>query len=126
MKTFVKISSVIFMCSVCTSLFAAQKFIIKYKPTPSQSAFLLAHHGSNEAKELIRIQMMEKLSQEKVDALSQAAGVTATDSYPIFTGAHVIFLSKDLDRKKTEQFIHNVKTDTSVEYIVEDQLLGIR
>ena len=126
MKTFVKISLAVFMCSLCTSLFAAHRFIIKYKPTPAQSFFLLAHHGSEEARELIRVQMMEKLSREKVDALSRAAGVKARDSHPIATGAHVIILSEDLDRKKTEHFIHNVKKNNSVEYIEEDQLRGVR
>jgi hypothetical protein len=124
MKTFVKISLIIFMCCVCAPAIAASRFIIKYKPNEAQAAFLLAHRGIDEkwAKAQIRVQMMGNLSQEKIDVLSKAAGAQAKDFQALCTGSHVIMLSKDLDEKQTRQFIRNVQQDNSVEYIEEDKI----
>jgi len=123
MKTFIKISLTILACGLCISAMAANRFIIKYKLNEAQISFLSAHSGADEkkAKAQIRAQMMEKISKEKIDALSKAAGVQAEDSHALATGAHVITLSEHLDEKQTEQFISNVKQDNSVEYIEEDK-----
>ena len=122
MKTFIKTGLIIFTCGLCMSAMAANRFIVKYKPTEAQTSYLLARSGIDEkkAKAQIREQMMERISKEKVDALSRAAGVQVKDSHAIATGAHVIILNGHLDEKQTEQFIRNVKQDNSIEYIEED------
>ncbi|CAL7963464.1 exported hypothetical protein [Gammaproteobacteria bacterium] len=124
MKAFTKISLTILACCLCMSAMAANRFIIKYKPSESQTSFLEAAVDKKKAEAEIRAQMMEKISNEKIDALSKAVGipgVQAKESHPLATGAHVIILSNQLDEKQTEQFISTVKQDTSVEYIVEDK-----
>lgn len=66
-----------------------------------------------------------KPSLEQLDALSKAASVVVTDVKATYRntlgiGAHVITLSKDLDKKQTDQFINNVKQDKNIEYIEEE------
>ncbi|CAL7963461.1 hypothetical protein GAMM_40286 [Gammaproteobacteria bacterium] len=122
MKAFIKTCLMIFACGLYVSAIATNRFIIKYKPNESQTSFLLAHGGADENK--AKTEMMEKISNEKIDTLSKAVGipgVQARDSHPLATGAHVIILSKYLDEKQTEQFISTVKQDNSVEYIEEDK-----
>ncbi len=126
MKPNFKIISILIMCGISVQAMATNRFIIKYKPNATQAAFLLAHQGvdKKKAEEYVREQLMWPLSQEKIDALSKAAGVQAKDFMSIATGAHVIILTKDLNEKQTEQFIRIVQQDNSVAYIVEEGMLS--
>ena len=134
MNAYIKIIITIALSSLCISTMAANTFIVKYKLTESQKAFLSFHSGSDSKKTeaKIRAELAKDLSLEQLDALSKAADVKidskgtkirATDSYPLAIGAHVITLSEDLDKIQTKQFISNVEQNSDVEYIEEDREL---
>ena len=89
-------------CLVAT---AADRFIIKYKLSDTQNAYL---------------------SEEQLAALSKAANnVQVIELQPLATGAHVIALDKDLDEAKTKKFIRNVEQDSSIDYIEENEIIKI-
>ena len=135
MNTYIKTTIAIVLFSLCIPTMAANRFIVKYKLNESQLAFLSSHSGvdAKAAKEKIREELMEKLSKEQLDVLSKAVDklntlstankIQVTDSHSLGTGAHVIKLSEDLDKTQTEQFIHNVEQDNSIEFIEEDKIV---
>lgn len=124
MNKYIKTIVTIALCGLCIPVMAADRFIIKYKLSESQKAFLSSHTGADakEAKAKIREELMQKLSKEQLDALSATAKAQVTDSHSLANGAHVIKLSKDLDEKQTEQFIHDVEQYNNIEFIEEDKI----
>lgn len=99
MKTFIRLCLSIIACSLGVSAMATNRFIVKYK----QNKFQVA--------------------EKKIGELLKKIGVQVENSYVLPTGAHVIILNKDLDKKQTEQFINSFKQDDSIEYIEEDQII---
>lgn len=105
--------------SVCAT--AADRFIIKYKPTTEQSRLLL--QGGAKAQ-IAAQQMMKPLSKSQIKSLSKLAdGVTVKEINQIATGAHVIITGKNLDEIETKSFIDNVSKRSDVKYIEEDRIL---
>ncbi len=131
MNMYVKTVFTIVLCISCMTAIAADRFIVKYKLSESQKAFLASHAGADakEARAKIRKELRERLSNEQIDALSKAAEVKeavkiqATDWHSLGDGAHVIILSEDLSEAQTEKFINNVSQYNDIESIEEDKEL---
>lgn len=107
----------------CLSMLAnaENRFIIKYKPTESQSKQLAA--GGIQAK-IARVSMASPLSKAQINTLSHIQNnASVTEINQIATGAHVIITSKNLNQEQTDSFIKQVKQQQDVEYIEVDQLL---
>lgn len=124
MNMYIKTIFTIVLCSSCMTAIAADRFIVKYRLSESQKAFLSSHAGvdAKAAKAKIREELMQSLSKEQLDALSTAAKAQVTNSRSLANGAHVITLNKNLDEKQTEQFIHDVEQYNDIEFIEEDKI----
>lgn len=115
-----KIGLVLISCCVYTTTMAANRFIIKYKPTEPQARLLAK--GGKSAK-TARAQMIQPLSRSKLAKLSNISGSHVTELHAIATGAHVIILDKDLNPEQTQELIKNIEQDSNIAYIEEDRLL---
>jgi serine protease len=100
---------------------AADRFIVKYKPTAAQSKMLVQGGASSK----IAIEQMQKpLSRARLKSLSNfASGIDIQEINQMATGAHVIILNKNLNEKETANFMHSVKEESGIDYIEKDQIL---
>ncbi len=97
---------------------AANRLIIKYKPTQTQLGLLSS--GQISKVELAKEQM-KPLSTKQVSRLSELAGMKVKDFNPVGTGAHVIVLEKDVDPDTLQKIINKIAKETNVLYIEEDK-----
>ncbi len=97
---------------------AVDKLIIKYKPTSNQSSAMARGALSREG---LRAQQMQQLSTNSLQKISTAAGIKVQEVNRIGTGAHVIQLANDVSENELQQIIKNIKSDPSVDYVVEER-----
>lgn len=124
MNTYIKNAITTILFGLCMPTMAADTFIVKYKLNETQKAFL-SSQGVTDTKRVnakTRELLMEKLSKERLDALSAAAETQVTDLRSLATGAHVIKLSQDLNEIQTEQFINSVKQYNDIDFIEENKI----
>ena len=130
----VVVTAVLYGC--CLSAMAAKEFVLMYKLTDAQRAFLETYNGVNaqarQAEDQIRKELMAKLSTEQLERLSVVVakvtskipgGIRMTDSDALTNGAHIITLDEDLDARQTKQFLEAIAQREDVEFVVENQKL---
>ena len=132
MNSYLRSVIVVLIFNYCLPAMAEGTFIVKYKLSNDREIALQQSHPnitSQAFKAMVAEELMQKLSDEQLFALSAAATevkgktsgrVGVTDLRPVGGGgAHVIFLSEDLDEKQVEKFLHIVRQYEDIDYIAE-------
>ena len=115
-----KLLSICVLVMVSSPSFAADRLIIKYKPTTEQSKLLSTAKISIKS---LRQQEMKPLSIIQRHKITKDANIQISKDRAIANGAHVLYLANDVDSAKLTQIIQDIQSDPNVEYVVEDRIL---
>ena len=116
-----KFGAALLAVGMVSQVFAADRLIIKYKPTSSQMNAMST--GTLSTENLRQQQMHETLTTASISALSASAGMQVKEVGHVGTGAHVVQLQQNVSQAQLQQIIQNIKSSPNVEYVEEDKIL---